>query len=170
MFEALGVLEQRSFFRTLEQRLAPDGLACIQVIGFTEHEYERLLRVDGWLRRYIFPGGVCPSLGSFVRAMSSATELNVRSMEEIGATGYAPTLAHWRANVVAAAPEIRTLGYDDAFLRGWDLYLAWCEAAFRAGISRTMQLVVTPSLVRTIGGPGSDHSQNTLQEVTVDAR
>ena len=43
---------------------------------------------------------------------------------------YARTLASWRARFLARLDDVRALGFDERFMRLWDFYLAYCEAAF----------------------------------------
>ena len=43
---------------------------------------------------------------------------------------YARTLANWRERFHAQADAVRALGFDERFVRIWDFYLAYCEAAF----------------------------------------
>ena len=38
---------------------------------------------------------------------------------------------------------VRRLGYDERFIRTWDFYLAYCEAAFRTRSLRDVQLVLS---------------------------
>jgi cyclopropane-fatty-acyl-phospholipid synthase len=46
------------------------------------------------------------------------------------ADGYARTLREWRRRFVDRLDEVRQLGYSDRFIRMWDYYLCYCEAAF----------------------------------------
>ncbi|MGD3372450.1 class I SAM-dependent methyltransferase, partial [Xanthomonas citri pv. citri] len=43
---------------------------------------------------------------------------------------YARTLIDWRYNFMQALPQFKALGYDDAFMRLWHFYFAYCEAGF----------------------------------------
>jgi cyclopropane-fatty-acyl-phospholipid synthase len=43
---------------------------------------------------------------------------------------YARTLKLWRNAFVNQLDEIRTQGFDERFIRLWDFYLCYCEAAF----------------------------------------
>ena len=45
---------------------------------------------------------------------------------------YAKTLKVWRENFSKALPDVRAMGFDEGFIRMWNLYLAYCEGAFRA--------------------------------------
>jgi len=43
---------------------------------------------------------------------------------------YARTLATWRERFHARLDAVRALGFDERFVRIWEFYLAYCEAAF----------------------------------------
>ena len=45
-------------------------------------------------------------------------------------THYARTLHAWRVRFHQSLARVRALGFDERFIRMWDLYLAYCEAAF----------------------------------------
>jgi cyclopropane-fatty-acyl-phospholipid synthase len=65
----------------------------------------------------------------------------VHEVEEIG-EHYAETLRRWRGRFHARVDEVHRLGYDERFMRTWDFYLAYCEAAFRTRSLRDAQLVL----------------------------
>ena len=46
---------------------------------------------------------------------------------------YAETLRRWRDKFLAARTEVLQLGFDERFIRLWEFYLAYCEAAFDKG-------------------------------------
>ena len=46
---------------------------------------------------------------------------------------YAETLRRWRESFLAERHRILQLGFDDRFMRIWEFYLAYCEAAFAQG-------------------------------------
>jgi len=56
---------------------------------------------------------------------------------------YARTLRAWRDRFHARIDEVRALGFDERFIRMWDLYLAYCEAAFLERHAGDFQLVLT---------------------------
>lgn len=45
---------------------------------------------------------------------------------------YAETLRQWRQRFNIAMPKILELGFDDTFIRLWNLYLCYCEAGFQS--------------------------------------
>jgi cyclopropane-fatty-acyl-phospholipid synthase len=141
MLEAIGHSQYPVYFSACDRLLAAGGRACIQTIAIPDDRYERYRRHDDWIRRYIFPGSLLPSVGVLERAMARSSTLRLSGLEEIG-PHYAPTLAAWRTRFLALLDDVRGLGYDDRFVRTWDFYLAYCEAAFRTGSLRDVQLVL----------------------------
>ena len=58
-------------------------------------------------------------------------------------THYARTLHTWRERFHRSLTSVRQLGFDDRFIRMWDLYLGSCEATFlerHTGLFRLMLL------------------------------
>ncbi len=74
--------------------------------------------------------------------MSGSSELMVHGAENIG-YHYARTLQLWRERFLANEQAVLELGYDARFVRTWDFYLAFCEAAFRVRALHDYQLVLT---------------------------
>jgi cyclopropane-fatty-acyl-phospholipid synthase len=124
MFEHVGVVHYRAFFRKVSELLADDGVALLHTIG----------RSDGpgatnpWIRKYIFPGGYSPAL-SEVAPVIEHTGLWVTDVEVLR-LHYAETLKAWRARFNANRERVRAL-YDERFCRMWEFYLAGSEIAFR---------------------------------------
>jgi cyclopropane-fatty-acyl-phospholipid synthase len=141
MLEAVGERGLGTFFAACDGLLAPDGLVGIQVITIPDQAYDRYRRSTDWIREYVFPGALLPSLGAMVEALRP-TRLGIHALEEIG-INYARTLREWRARFVASLAEVRSLGYDERFVRTWVYYLASCEAAFATRTLHDVQLVLT---------------------------
>jgi cyclopropane-fatty-acyl-phospholipid synthase len=145
MIEAIGEREFPTYFAACERLLAPGGLACIQTILVPDERFDRYRRSQDWIERYVFPGCLIPSLGALRRAVASSSRLTIREGEEIG-PHYAETIRRWRERFLAAGPQVRELGYDERFVRTWDFYLAFCEAAFRTRWLGDAQLVLARPL------------------------
>jgi cyclopropane-fatty-acyl-phospholipid synthase len=141
MIEAIGEREFPTFFAACDRLLAPGGRVCVQTILMPEERYDRYRRSPDWIERYVFPGCLIPSQGALRQAMAGASALAVEDEEEIG-PHYAETLRRWRERFHAGLPRVRELGYDDRFVRTWDFYLAFSEAAFRTRWLRDAQLVL----------------------------
>ncbi len=117
-------------------------MACIQTIAVPDQRYERYRRGNDWIRQYVFPGALIPSLDAVVGAMTRSSELIVHGVENIG-YHYARTLREWRERFLANRDGVLALGYDERFIRTWEFYLAFCEAGFRTRALHDYQLVVT---------------------------
>lgn len=128
MFEAVGEAFWPSYFATLKRCLKPGGRACLQTIVIADRLWERYRGSTDFIQQYIFPGGMLPSPSAF-RARAQAAGLDVINELRFGCD-YARTLATWRARFHARLDDVRALGFDDRFVRIWDFYLAYCEAAF----------------------------------------
>jgi len=131
MLEAVGEAYWPVFFRTLRDRLAPGGVAVLQVITIAEAQFAAYRRGADFIQRHIFPGGMLPTVGIIARE-AAAAGLRLDHEERFGAS-YARTLAEWQRRFMAAREAIAAQGYDARFLRLWQYYLAYCEGGFRAG-------------------------------------
>jgi cyclopropane-fatty-acyl-phospholipid synthase len=150
MLEAVGHRYLGTYFATIDRLLAPDGLAAVQVITIPEQRYDSYKRRPDFIQRYIFPGGHLPSLEAMSGTMGKASELYVDDVENIG-MHYAETLRRWRERFLDRADEVRELGFDEPFVRMWEFYLAYCEAAFLARYINDLQLVLTRPMNGALG-------------------
>ncbi|MEY3487773.1 MAG: hypothetical protein RL075_1778 [Pseudomonadota bacterium] len=128
MIEAVGREYWPTYFSTVARLLKPGGHACIQSIVIADELYERYIDSTDFIQQYIFPGGCLPSPSVF-RAQAQAAGLEVVDEFAFG-QDYAHTLKLWRAAFMAELPRVRQLGFDERFVRIWEFYLAYCEAAF----------------------------------------
>ena len=140
MFEAVGREYWPEFFGAVKRLLKPGGRACIQSITIRDDLFERYVRSTDFIQQYIFPGGLLPSPSAFRAAAEAA---GLRIVAELGfGPDYAETLRRWRARFLGAEGTVRQLGFDTRFLRIWDFYLAYCEAAFDTGNTSVMQFTL----------------------------
>ena len=140
MFEAVGREYWASYFATLRDKLKPLGRACVQSITIRDDLYPRYLAGTDFIQQYIFPGGLLPSPSAF-RAEAAKAGLQVVNELAFGAD-YAETLRRWRADFLRHEPQVRGLGFDTRFMRIWEFYLAYCEAAFAAGNTDVVQFTL----------------------------
>jgi cyclopropane-fatty-acyl-phospholipid synthase len=140
MFEAVGREYWPSFFATLKAQLKPGGKACIQSITIRDDLFERYVKSSDFIQQYIFPGGLLPSPQAF-RAAAAQAGLTVVGELAFG-LDYAETLHRWRERFLAADGPVRKLGFDTRFMRIWEFYLAYCEAAFATGNTSVMQFTL----------------------------
>ena len=101
----------------------------MQTNTITDQAYDGYRRSMDWIRKYIFPGGHLPAVGAIQNSLARQTGFFINRLENVG-DDYATTLRHWRRRFWMKLDEVRELGFDDAFIRMWDFYLATCEAAF----------------------------------------
>jgi cyclopropane-fatty-acyl-phospholipid synthase len=129
MFEAVGLSHYDDYFKAVDRLLVPDGSMLLQVITVDDQWFPKYHGTPDWIEKHIFPGGELASVGEIVRSLARTTSLSMHHAENCG-THYARTLHAWRARFHQNLDRVRALGFDDRFIRMWDLYLASCEAAF----------------------------------------
>ena len=140
MFEAVGREYWPSFFATLRDQLKPGGKACIQSITINDRYFERYVKSTDFIQQYIFPGGLLPSPVAFREAAAKA---GLRVVNELDfGLDYAETLRRWRETFLSQEQRVRRLGFDTRFMRIWEFYLAYCEAAFATGNTSVMQFTL----------------------------
>jgi cyclopropane-fatty-acyl-phospholipid synthase len=128
MLEAVGREYWPTYFSRVAQLLKPGGQACIQSIVIDDALFERYIAGTDFIQQYIFPGGCLPS-PSAMRTEAARAGLEV--VDEMGfGLDYARTLKHWREDFLHQQEQVLALGFDQRFLRIWEFYLAYCEAAF----------------------------------------
>jgi cyclopropane-fatty-acyl-phospholipid synthase len=141
MIEAVGERYWPVFFATLDRLLAPGGRVALQAITMPHDRMLATRNTYTWVQKYIFPGGLLPSVEALEQAMS-ATSLRLAEQTPFG-PDYARTLRLWRERFEAA--DIEDLGFDAVFRRMWRFYLAYSEAGFRSGYINVRQLLLERS-------------------------
>jgi cyclopropane-fatty-acyl-phospholipid synthase len=128
MFEAVGEEYWPSYFECIRRNLKRGGRACVQTITIDNTLFDRYRTSTDFIQQYIFPGGMLPSPAVFVQS-AERHGLKVVNQFSFG-RDYARTLRMWRNAFVARLDEIRAQRFDERFIRLWDFYLCYCEAAF----------------------------------------
>ncbi len=140
MFEAVGRAYWPSYFETLKAQLKPGGRACVQSITIRDDLFERYVKSTDFIQQYIFPGGLLPSPSAFREA---AAKVGLKVINELDfGLDYAETLRRWRERFLAADGAVRKLGFDTRFMRIWEFYLGYCEAAFATRNTSVMQFTL----------------------------
>jgi cyclopropane-fatty-acyl-phospholipid synthase len=140
MFEAVGREYWGSFFATIRRLLKPGGRACIQTITISDELFKRYLRSTDFIQQHVFPGGLLPSPAAFRR---EACKAGLSIVNEVAfGHDYAETLFRWRDRFLDRRAQVRELGFDLRFMRTWEFYLAYCEAAFAMGNTDVMQFTL----------------------------
>ncbi len=128
MVEAVGSAYWPAYFEGIHRLLKNGGRACVQSIVIDDALFDRYIDSTDFIQQYIFPGGCLPSPREFRKA-ARAAGLEVIDSFAFGAD-YAETLRRWRERFLAGRARILQLGFDERFMRIWEFYLAYCEAAF----------------------------------------
>ena len=129
MFEHVGYRNFRTYFETARRAIRDDGLFMLHTIGSPDTTHT----IDPWLEKYIFPGGVLPSIAQIGKAIEGL--FTVIDVHNIG-PHYDKTLMAWYENFEANWPKNRN-PEQERFYRMWKYYLLCCAGAFR---SRTLQV------------------------------
>lgn len=134
MLEHVGPKNYQRFFTKCQRLLNDGGLMLHHVIG--QNRSGRATNL--WIDKYIFPGGVPPSLTQLSRAVED--RFIIEDVHNFGSY-YDKTLMAWHANFVRHYPEI-SQHYDERFYRMWRYYLLSCAGAFRARQLQLYQIVM----------------------------
>ena len=140
MVEAVGREYWPEYFQTVARLLKPGGYACIQSIVIADELFDRYVSSTDFIQQYIFPGGCLPCPREF-RAQAAASGFDVVDEFSFG-QDYARTLKLWRDDFMAQESRVLQLGFDKRFIRIWEFYLAYCEAAFVEANTNVMQFTL----------------------------
>jgi cyclopropane-fatty-acyl-phospholipid synthase len=102
--------------------------------------WERYIASTDFIQQYIFPGGCLPCPREF-RAQAEAAGFDVVDEFAFG-KDYARTLKLWRDDFMAQESRVLQLGFDKRFIRIWEFYLCYCEAAFAEGNTSVVQFTL----------------------------
>jgi len=128
MIEAVGHTYWGEYFTTIARLLKTGGKACVQSIVIDDAFFDRYINSTDFIQQYIFPGGCLPSPSAF---KSHAARAGLRVVDEMSfGRDYAETLRRWRATFLDEKSRVLQLGFDERFMRIWEFYLCYCEAAF----------------------------------------
>ncbi len=141
MFEAVGEAYWPHYFATLKRTLATGGHAVVQTIVIDDQLFERYRRGTDFIQQYVFPGGMLPAPAVFT-AQAARAGLKVIEQFEFG-QDYAHTLSLWRESFMRRLDAVRAQGFDEQFIRTWEFYLAYCEAAFRHRSTSVVQFTLS---------------------------
>lgn len=135
MMEHVGRKNYPLFLECINQILKEGGVCLLHFISALK-EYPG----DAWIRKYIFPGGMIPSLRETVSHMAEEN-FHILDVENLR-LHYNRTLLCWLKNYREHTGEVEEM-FDERFVRMWDLYLASCAAVFHNGIVDVHQILAT---------------------------
>ena len=135
MLEHVGRANYELFVKNVDSVLKPGGLLLLHYISALK-EYPG----DPWIKKYIFPGGMVPSLREIIHLFGDYRfyTLDVESLRR----HYYKTLRCWEQNFSGHRQEVEEkMGTE--FARMWELYLSSCAATFHNGIIDLHQIIVS---------------------------
>lgn len=135
MIEHVGRGNYEEFFKNVDAVLRPQGLFLLHYIGALK-EYPG----DAFMKKYIFPGGVVPSLREIIDILPdySFYTLDVESLRR----HYTKTLLHWRDNFMKNRSKVVEMQGEE-FAKMWELYLSACAATFHNGVIDLYQILMS---------------------------
>ncbi len=138
MLEHVGRDNYGKFLECVNAVLKPQGLFLLHYISALK-EYPG----DAWIKKYIFPGGMVPSLREIINLCSDNKfyTIDVESLRR----HYNRTLLCWDKNFNEHREEIEKM-MGKEFTRMWDLYLCACAATFNNGIIDLHQILISKGI------------------------
>lgn len=135
MLEHVGRGNYETFLRSVKSVLKPGGLFLLHYIS-AQKEFSG----DPFIKKYVFPGGVIPSLREIIHIMGEE-DLRCLDVESLR-RHYTKTLLCWRKNFLQHRNEVVRMK-DEEFARMWELYLTSCAATFLNGIVDLHQILMS---------------------------
>jgi cyclopropane-fatty-acyl-phospholipid synthase len=140
MLEAVGHDFLELYFKRCHELLKKGGLLALQVITCPDSRYSSFRKGVDWIQKHIFPGTLLPSVAAINNAVNKTGDMSLVDLHEIG-QHYARTLSKWQETFNQQLEEVKKLGFDDEFIRKWNYYFSYCEAAFTMRNIYVMQMV-----------------------------
>lgn len=135
MFEHVGKENLALYFKDVARYLKDDGVALIH--GITRQQGGA---TNGWINKYIFPGGYIPGLAEIIGRITE-NDLQICDVEMLR-RHYQRTLEIWDSNFNNHRDEITDM-MGERFTRMWDLYLQACAGSFESGNIDVVQYLLT---------------------------
>jgi len=140
MLEAVGFNFMDGYFTKCHDLLKKSGILALQVITSPDSRFESLKKGVDWIQKHIFPGSLLPSVAAINSSVNRTGDMTMVDLKDIG-LDYGKTLKLWFDSFNASLPKVKSLGFDDTFIRKWNYYLCYCEAAFVMRNINVMQIV-----------------------------
>lgn len=142
MLEHVGRDNYTLFLKSVSKALRKGGIFLLHFISsLKEHPG------DPWIKKYIFPGGVIPSLREITH-ICGEENFHILDVENLR-LHYNKTLLCWKDNFQTHRKEIAAQ-QGERFTRMWELYLCSCAATFHNGIIDLHQILMTKGINNTL--------------------
>ena len=130
------------YFEKIQSVLKPSGVLAIQAIVCPDSRFEAFKKNVDFIQKHIFPGSLLPSIAAINSAINETGDLFMFGLKDMGKS-YVITLSEWRNRFNLNIEKVRQLGFDDEFIRKWNYYFSYCEAAFDMRNINVVQMVYT---------------------------
>ena len=135
MFEHVGYKNYRRYMKIVRRCLKPGGLFFLNTIG----THKSSCCVDPWTDKYIFPGGMLPSIAQIGEAVENLFVVDeLQDWREF----YDKTLVAWFDNFHADWNKLKT-HHSEKFYRMWKYYLLSSAGAFRSKAIQDWEMVLS---------------------------
>ena len=142
MLEAVGDVYLETYFAKCHEVLRPGGLLALQMITCPDSRHDSLRKNVDWIQKHIFPGSLLLSIHRVNEALRATGDLFLYDLKDLGLS-YAETLRRWRTALNQNESAARAQNFDTSFLRKWNYYFSYCEAAFAMRNISVVQAVYT---------------------------
>jgi len=123
-FEHFGKKFYKTFFKKVKNIMNDDGICLLHTIGTVDEPGP----TQPFIQKYIFPGGVVPSLSEMMIPIEK-TGLILSDCETL-IHHYDKTLKAWLDRFMENKEKAKYL-YNKEFIRMWEFYLSSCSAGFK---------------------------------------
>lgn len=140
MLEHVGRENYNLFFENVDSVLNKGGVFVLHYISGLKES-----KGDAWIKKYIFPGGVIPTLREII-SLSAEYKFYTIDVESLR-LHYKNTLLYWAKNFDNNIDTVRKMHdsngrvFDERFIRMWRMYLYCCSASFNNGVIDLHQIV-----------------------------
>jgi cyclopropane-fatty-acyl-phospholipid synthase len=142
MLEAVGDKFLETYFAKCHEVLKPGGLLALQMITCPDSRHDSLRKNVDWIQKHIFPGSLLLSIHRVNEALRKTGDLFLHDLKDLGLS-YAETLKRWRIALNQNEAAVRAQNFDTRFLRKWNYYFSYCEAAFAMRNITAVQAIYT---------------------------
>jgi cyclopropane-fatty-acyl-phospholipid synthase len=129
MIEAVGHQYLDDYMAKCASLLKQNGCGLIQAITINDQFYARALKEVDFIKKYIFPGSFIPSISAILESAKKRSDLRLYNLEDL-TPHYARTLSDWRQRFLENSGKLRSMGFDERFIKMWDYYFCYCIGGF----------------------------------------
>lgn len=139
MFEHVGYKNYPTFFKTIRRVIKDDGIFLLQTVGGNVS----VTRPDDWVDKYLFEGGMTPSISQIGKAIEGLWVME--DWHNFGPS-HSKTLNAWDKRTKEFFKT--TNRYPVRFQRTWEFYLLGCKVNFDLRALQLWQILLTPKGAR----------------------